>query len=129
EVEDPAVQLDLLTGMSQALRGWHKAPAPAAWPQTSEKLAPSTSAAVQNLTRELAVVFGDGRALDELRQIVGDGNAESESRRQALRTLATGRAEGLAPLLQKLVADRSVANEAIRGLAEFDHADTPRIIF
>ena len=37
EIDDSAVQLDLLTGMSQALRGWRKAPAPAAWPDASQK--------------------------------------------------------------------------------------------
>jgi putative membrane-bound dehydrogenase-like protein len=129
EVDDPAVQLDILAGMSEGLRGWRKAPVPAAWAATAKKLSATSNPRVQTLARELAVVFGDGRALDELRQIVGDGNAEPEARRQALRTLVTGRGEGLAPLLQKLVADRSIANEAIRGLAEFDHADTPRIIF
>ena len=128
EIDDPAVQLDLLTGMSQALRGWRKAPVPAAWPHASEILSASTNAAVQSLTRELAVVFGDGRALDELRQIVGDGNAESESRRQALRTLVDSRAEDLAALLPKLIGDKVLANEAVRGLATFEDANTPQLI-
>jgi putative membrane-bound dehydrogenase-like protein len=129
ESNDATVQLDILTGMSEALRGWRKAPVPAAWTAAAAKLAASSNARVQTLTRELAVVFGDGRALDELRQIVGDGNAEPEARRQALRTLVSRHGEGLAALLQKLVGDRSVSSEAIRGLAEFDHSDTPRIIF
>ena len=128
EIDDPAVQLDLLTGMSQALRGWRKAPAPAAWPHASEKLAASKNATVQSLTRELAVVFGDGRALDELRQIVGDGNAESESRRQALRTLIDTRPADLSALLLKFIGDRVLANEAVRGLATFEDANTPKLV-
>jgi putative membrane-bound dehydrogenase-like protein len=128
EIADPAVQLDLVTGMSQALRGWRKAPAPAAWKNTSDKLAASKNATIQNMTRELAVVFGDGRALGELRQIVGDGNAESESRRQSLRTLIDSRPDDLPALLQKLIGDRILVNEVVRGLATFDDANTPRLI-
>ncbi|MGE5194174.1 MAG: PVC-type heme-binding CxxCH protein, partial [Deltaproteobacteria bacterium] len=128
EIDDPAVQIDILTGMSEALRGWRKAPAPAAWTSAAAKLAAGSNANAQRLTRELAVVFGDGRALDELRQIVGDGNAEPEARRQALRTLVAARGEDLPALLHKLVGDRSLTVEAIRGLASFDDPGTPRLI-
>ena len=74
------------------------------------------------------MVFGDGRALDELRQIVGDDNAESESRRQALRTLVDSRAGDVPALLQKLIGDKVLANEAVRGLATFEDANTPQLI-
>jgi putative membrane-bound dehydrogenase-like protein len=125
---ETAVQLDLLGGMNQGLRGWRKAPVPAAWAATAKKLAASSDARVKTLTRELAVVFGDGRALDELRKIVGDGNAEPDSRIQALRTLVESRPEDLPVLLSKLIGDRVLANEAVRGLANCDLAETPRLI-
>ncbi len=130
KIEEPAQQIDILNGMSEALRGWRKAPRPAAWADAAAKLALSTNADVQRLTRELAVVFGDGRALDELRKIVENGNAEPEARRQALRTLVAGGGDEKLPgLLQKLAGDRALANEAIRGLAAFDHPATPKVIF
>lgn len=128
ESDDPAVELDILTGMSEALRGWRKAPVPATWAGAAVKLAGSANTNVQTLTRELAVVFGDGRALGELRQIVGDGNAQPEARRQSLRTLVTGGEDDLPALLHKLVGDRTLANEAVRGLAVFDHPQTPKVI-
>jgi putative membrane-bound dehydrogenase-like protein len=128
KIEEPETQLGILTGMSEALRGWHKAPVPAAWAGTAAKLAGSSNAAVQTLTRELAVVFGDGRALDEIKKIVDDGNAEPQARRQALRTLVTGGGEGLSALLIKLIGDRALANEAVRGLANFDDPQTPKVI-
>jgi putative membrane-bound dehydrogenase-like protein len=128
EIDDPAASVDLLTGMSHALRGWRKAPAPAAWPEASKKLSASTNPAVQSLTRELAVVFGDGRALDELRQIVVDGNGDSELRRQALRTLVDSRASDVPALLRKLIDDKILTNEVVRGLAGFEDANTPRLI-
>ena len=125
---DLAVQLDILKGMSEALRGWHKAPVPGEWPKAAAKLAQSKNGEIQTLTRELSVVFGDGRALDELRKIVSDGSAEQEARRQALRTLVAARGGDLAGLLHKLIGDKVLVNEAIRGLAVFDHPDTPRLI-
>jgi len=128
EIDDSESQLNILTGMSEALRGWHKAPVPEAWAGTAAKLAASSSAAVQTLARELAVVFGDGRALDELGKIVKDVNAEPQARRQALRTLVTGGGEGLVALLHNLVGDRTLANEAVRGLANFDDPQTPKVI-
>ncbi len=44
EIDDPAVQLDLLTGMSQALRGWHKAPGPGCLGQDLRNTGGCTSA-------------------------------------------------------------------------------------
>ena len=128
DIDEPESQLNILTGMSEALRGWHKAPVPEAWATTAAKLASSSNAAVQTLTRELAVVFGDGRALDELGKIVDDGNAEPQARRQALRTLVTGGGEDLVARLHNLVGDRTLVNEAVRGLANFDDPQTPKLI-
>jgi putative membrane-bound dehydrogenase-like protein len=128
ESGDAAVQRDVLSGMSQALRGWHKAPVPADWPKAAATLAKSGNAEIKTLSRGLSVVFGDGRALDELRQIVNDGSAEQESRRQALRTLVAARGGDLAGLLHKLMGDKVLVNEAVRGLAAFDHPQTPKII-
>jgi putative heme-binding domain-containing protein len=127
ETNSPAVQFDLLTGMTQGLRGWRKAPVPAAWVRAAEKLAASSDSRVHTLVRELAVVFGDGRALDELRNIVGDGNAEPDSRKQALRTLVESRPDDLPTVLTNLVGDRVLANEAIAGLAVCDIPETPRL--
>ncbi len=128
ESGDAAVQLDILKGMSEALRGWRKAPVPGEWPKAAARLAQSRNGEIQTLTRELSVVFGDGRALDELRKIVSDGSAEQEARRQALRTLVAAGGGDLAGLLHKLIGDKVLVNEAIRGLAVFDHPDTPRLI-
>jgi len=124
----PAVQADLLTGMSQALRGWRKAPVPAAWSGAAAKLAASAYERVQTLTRELAVVFGDGRALDDLQAIVMNGGADSELRRQALRTLIDSRVDNLGLLLPKLIGDRVLANDVVRGLAACDEPQTPRLV-
>ncbi len=76
----------------------------------------------------MAIVFGDGRAIDQLRAIVVNGNAEPESRRQALRALAAGKPADFAPVLQNLLGDRAVVVDALRGLAAYDDPKTPEQI-
>ena len=78
--------------------------------------------------RDLNVVFGDGRTLDELRKIAANGGADPEARRQSLRALLARPPADYAGALFQLLGDRAVALEAIRGLAKYDHADTPRRI-
>lgn len=125
---DEAYRLDVLEGMSAALRGWRKAPAPAAWAQVAAALEKNASDGIRGRVRELSVVFGDGRAAGEMRQIVVDRNADVENRRQALRTLVETRAPELLPLLQQLVGDRELRNEAFRALAGYDAPQTPRLL-
>ncbi len=106
----------IIAGMAAALHGWRKAPAPANWAQAAEKFGRSDSADVRRNMSELAIVFGDGRAIDELRKLVSDGNAEPEARRQALRALLAGKPADLAPVLQNLLGDRAMVVDALRGL-------------
>lgn len=125
---DSAYRLEVLEGMSAALRGWRKAPAPAAWAQVAAALEIDSSDEVRGRVRELSVVFGDGRAADEMRQIVVDRKADVENRRQALRTLVESRVPELLPLLHQLVGERELRNEAIRALSGYDAAETPRLL-
>jgi putative membrane-bound dehydrogenase-like protein len=124
----PEEQLDVLNGMAEALRGWRKARPPQAWADMQAKLAASPRKEVRDRVRELGVVFGDGRAAAELRQVVENANADPEARRAALRVLLEGRAEDLYPLLRRLVNDRSTAALAMRGLAAFDRPEIPKIV-
>ena len=122
------IQRDVLQGMTDGLRGWRKAPALAAWDLAGPVLAQSADKAVHALARELGVVFGDGRALAELRTLAQNPAADGESRRAALRVLIDSRADDLLPVLQKLISDRVTAGVAARGLAQFDHPATPKQI-
>jgi putative heme-binding domain-containing protein len=121
-------QLDVLRGMSEALRGWRKAKPPEGWKAVQARFAASGDKRVRELTRELGVVFGDGRALDELRRLAANGSADAESRRAALRVLIASRPPDLLPLLRRLIRDRATAGVAARGLAAFDAADVPQLV-
>jgi putative membrane-bound dehydrogenase-like protein len=110
----------VLTGMAEALRGWRQAPAPASWAEVRAELADSRDESLRPLVRELSVVFGDGRAVDELVRVVADKDADLAARRDALRVATSARAAGLEPILKELVADRDLGVDAIQGLATLD---------
>jgi putative membrane-bound dehydrogenase-like protein len=126
--DDSAFREEILTGMVDGMQGVRKASAPDTWAEVHDLLAKDPSEKVQQLARELSVVFGDGRALDEIRKIAMSGDAPSETRRQALRTLIANGAEGTAGLLQQLLTHRELGIDAVRGLAAIHDAETPKVI-
>ena len=122
---DSSVAQSIVAGMTEALRGWSKAPQPVAWAGAVAKFTSHGSAELKQHAQELGVLFGDGHAADVLRKIVSDGDADPLARRQALRTLLIGKPPNLVGSLQDLAGDRVMAIEAIRGLALYDHPNTP----
>ncbi|KLU05271.1 putative transmembrane protein [Rhodopirellula islandica] len=131
-VTDPTtnslVTVDVLRGMTEALRGWRKATPVAGWDSFSADNADSDNEEVRRLTRELSLVFGDGRALDELRTIAGDGGSALPERRAAIRALVLARDVDVVQLLQSLLRDRDLSRDAINGLAAFGHEETPKLL-
>jgi hypothetical protein len=65
--------------------------------------------------------------MEAVRRIAVDASAAPEARRRAIRTLVSTAPEDGAKLLQRLLADRAVAAEALAGLARYDHPDTPTL--
>jgi len=123
-----AFRLNLLSGMTAATRGWRKTPAPVNWEQTSKKLMASSNKQIQELTRELSVVFGDGRAMDDLRALITNTEATPIERRNALEILISSQPKGLLELLKKSVGDKILEEVATRGLAGFDDPQIPRLL-
>ncbi len=115
-----AFQSDLLTGLTDGLRGWRRAPKPAAWDALAAALASSADATVAARVRDLHVLFGDGRALDEVKALALDAKAELAPRMAALRTLIENRPPDLRAICEQLLRVRFLNAVAIRGLAQFD---------
>ena len=63
---------------------WRKAKKPAAWDSVQQALNKGTDPMLRDRLRELSAVFGDGRALDEVRRIALDGKAPLNARAAAL---------------------------------------------
>lgn len=125
---DDVAAIQILTGMQDALAGWRRADAPNGWQELGEKLAVKENSDLQQLFRELSVTFGDGRALDELRAVAANVNEEVSKRRNAVRGLVTAQDADSRELLIKLLNDRELAVDAIRGLAVLGDEQTPQLI-
>ena len=125
---DSLAVADVLRGMAEALRGWRKATPVKGWDTFSAANAKARNADVQRLIRELSLVFGDGRALGELRRIAADGGADLSERRAAIRALVLARDTDVVQLLQNLLGNRDMSPDAINGLAAFGHDETPKLL-
>lgn len=118
--KDFALIDDVIHGATQALAGWHKAPKPAAWDKFAAKAATSTDKEVPDLVRELSVLFGDGRALDAVKAIALDNDADMQSRKAALQTLLDNRPDNLRAICERTIKTRFLNPIAARGLALYD---------
>ncbi|MEM7147994.1 MAG: PVC-type heme-binding CxxCH protein [Verrucomicrobiota bacterium] len=112
--------LAILTGMNEALRGRSNAASPAGWKETASLLKSSENPEIIQRTNELSLVFGDGRAADEIRDLIRDKNIDFEARRNAIDALAKSRDPQTLKLLRVMVTDRDLADAAIRGLERYD---------
>ncbi|MBK8091229.1 MAG: c-type cytochrome [Verrucomicrobiaceae bacterium] len=104
---------DVLEGMAEAFKGIRKAPKPANWDKV---VASSKSAHL----RDLSILFGDGRALDDVKKIALDDKADITTREAALKTLIEARPDDLCTLCEQLLDTRQLNLTAVRGLALFD---------
>jgi len=118
---------DLLRGMSEALRGWRKAKPPGTWTAFTSRAAPINDTEIKERSRDLSVVFGDGRALGDVRYILADPMADLPARRNALRTMLDSKSDNLAPLLKLLLKEEAVRTDATIGLLELGDPDAPAL--
>ena len=118
----PENRLPILRGLNEALKGWSKAPKPAAWDTIAKT---GGDEETKTLIRELSLVFGDGRARDELLAIAANAEADPGARRAALTNLLRDPSPDLLPKLKEWTNDRVLAREAILGLANYDDPDVP----
>ncbi|MBX9677286.1 MAG: c-type cytochrome [Gemmataceae bacterium] len=128
KAEDFRIHYDVLGGMTDAMRGWRKTSPPPGWEAAQTKFAASSNPSVRSMARELAVVFGDGRALDELKAVVVSEKEPLESRKRAIQVLAENRAPDLMSTLVKLLDDRDLAADAIRSLATLDRPEVAKTL-
>jgi len=115
-------RLPILRGLNEGLKGWASAPKPSAWDSINKA---GTDEETQTIIRELSLVFGEGRARDELLAIAASAEADPGARRAALTNLLRDPAPELLPKLKEWTNDRVLAREAILGLANYDDADVP----
>jgi putative membrane-bound dehydrogenase-like protein len=113
-------RFELVCGLVDALAGIHKAKKPAAWDTFQANLGQTADATLAGRVRELNVLFGDGRALEEVKRMALDDKADLQTRKAAIRTLIDNRPSDLRSICERLIRVRYVNAVAVRGLALFD---------
>ena len=126
--DDPQLQLDVLKGLSEGLKGRRGVKAPPGWDEVAAKLGKSPSAPIRELTQQLSLVFGSAGATTALRAQLLDAKAPVATRTAALEALLAAREPTLAATLRQLLGDAALRGAALRGLAAFDAAATPPAI-
>jgi putative heme-binding domain-containing protein len=126
--DDVDLQRHVLRGMHDALAGRRSAAAPPGWSAVYRKLSASADPEVRQKVLALSLIFGDPVALARLKATAADPRADLGARRAALQALVEKRAPGLVPILHKLLDEKALRGQALRGLAGYAASQTPRLI-
>ncbi len=122
---DPELQLAILRGMQEAMRGFRKAAKPLSWDQFAALPAVSQQ---PDLVRELGMIFGDGKAIEEIRAIALQRDADMKTRIVALQTFIDARPPDLRKLCESLLGERILNAVAAKGLATFDDVEAGQLL-
>jgi putative membrane-bound dehydrogenase-like protein len=125
---DAGVARAVLQGITDGLGGVREFAMPAAWTTAGPKLLASSDAVVRERAMILAVTFGDDKAIAAMTTAVLDPTTDATGRTTALRVLLLRGKPELLPLLQRLLADKALRAEAIRGLAAYSDPATPGLL-
>jgi putative membrane-bound dehydrogenase-like protein len=121
--------INILRGISEGLAGWRQVIAPSAWPHLVDALQPTATAVrslpaldkeeaeLKSLLVELGGLFGQGRAWQEISDLLSDEKADISLRRAALETLVKTNASGQEDLYLSLLRDARLNGLAARGLS------------
>jgi len=119
DASDSESACDVIAGIADGLKGWRKAIAPTGWDRLvalSRKAGKVDEETARRLG-ELAILFGDGRSMDEVRGIVLNESEEIGVRRSALLALIHQRPDDLADVCIKVLQDARINSVAAQGLA------------
>ncbi len=119
---DAQIRQNLLLGLSDGLKGWSRAPQPKNWKGAVKVVSKKSDSATLAIIRELSVLFGDGRAMEEVRLIVLDQDEEIGVRRSALMTLISRFDEEVKEICLSLLSDQRLNSIAAKGLTKSSDA-------
>src|SRR5438105_11115147 len=118
------MQLDVMKGMSAALKGRRSVAMPAGWSGVKTKLTTNKNAEVSTLAQSLGLTFGSHKASDALRSMTLNNKAEIGVRRAALQSLLAVKDSGAPAILKQLLQTADLRNDALKGLAAYDDPST-----
>lgn len=120
--------LEIMAGIDDALKGVQKAKKPDGWDAAAAVLSDYSDSRVGDSVRQISALFGEGRALDHLRGVVADPKAELGVRRRAFATLLQSQAPNLLPLIEGMLVEMDISQDAIRALAALGEPATPQLL-
>jgi hypothetical protein len=123
--DDVEQRLAIVRGINQGLSGRRRVKPSPSWAAAYRKIADSSDATLRLEATALGVRFGDQAAMAEFRELIELSDAGAEARRQALKTLLAAKDPNLADTMLSLLPDADLRREAITGLAQYGHPQTP----
>jgi putative membrane-bound dehydrogenase-like protein len=120
--------LNILNGLSAALKGQRNVAMPQGWESVEAKLGANPNAEIRSQVQALSLTFGSTSALASLKKTLADAAADLSARRTALDSLLQARAPDLPPILLSLLSDSILRASALRALASYDDPQTPGAI-
>ena len=127
-IDEPTTQLTFLRAMRTALAGQRKVAMPEAWKKVGPKLMQSDNATVSVEATALGVTFGDEVAMAKMRDLATNEKEVSGKRAAAIEALLGANDPKLPGTLQSLLTNADLRDLAIKGLAQYDDAQTSAAI-
>lgn len=110
----------ILDGIADGFAGRYRIPKPGGWDRWAQAWENHSLEAIRTRVKDLNALFGDGRALAEIRKVALSGAADFPRRRAALRSLIEARSPDLRAVCESLLGTRDLSAVAARGMALFD---------
>jgi putative heme-binding domain-containing protein len=122
------VRSDVLDGALDALRGRKQVQRPEGWADIYAALTAAKDPGVLEKALLLAVVLDEPKAVATLRKTVVDAGTPADRRARALSTLVERRVPDLGVELRDLLNDDALRGQALRSMAAYTDADTPKVV-
>lgn len=119
---------DIIKGLAAGLDGLSKAQKPKGWDELAKALESVNDEEVKRLAQQLSIVFGSGRAMDELLMIIKDAEGDASARLNALQSVMRNPKPELQKILLGLINDKVLGTAARSGLAAYDDPGIPKAL-
>ena len=123
--EHEDVRDDVLAGIAAGLDGFSSAKKPKGWDEFVRVAAPDPAKAGTTI-QSLSVVFGSGRASDDLIVIVKNSEGDANARLNAFKSLTRSAKPELLPVIRGLINDKVLGTVSRNALAAYDDPNIPK---
>ena len=113
---------DIVRGMGGALKGFRQVAKPAHWDDFVKAL----GAQQPDIVRNVSLVFGSGRAVEEIIALIKDGHGDANARLSAFDSLMRNAKPEHFAIARSMISDKVLGTAARLGLAKFSEGDVPK---